>query len=66
MLDNCGFNLEEGFVICPHTIGKESGNTIWASVYYTPSILEGFKKQYETDNSFISPNAAYFAIASKK
>ena len=22
MLDNCGFNLEEGFVICPHTVGE--------------------------------------------
>tara|TARA_Y100001973_G_scaffold9223_1_gene12622 strand:- start:947 stop:1789 length:843 start_codon:yes stop_codon:yes gene_type:complete len=67
MLDNCGFNLEEGFVICPHTIGKEGDSTMtWGNVYYTPSILERFREQYEKDNSFISPNAAYFAIANKK
>ena len=67
MLDNCGFNLQEGFVICPHTVGDSEGNNRkFGPVYCAPSILERFREQYERDNSFTPPNAAYFAIANKK
>ena len=67
MLDNCGFNLEESFVICPHTLWDDEGNNAgFGPVYCTPSILERFREQYEKNNSFASPNAAYVVCASKK
>jgi SAM-dependent methyltransferase len=68
MVNDAGFNLEKGIVICPHRVSNPeiSDKREWNGVYFDHSLLDWFKETYEKDNSYVFPNAAYFVIASKK